>query len=113
MLALSRHANESIMVGDDLEIRVVEVTPAAVRLRSERRADGGRLVRDLFDGTLGVGESIDSLSLVLGGLRCIVLEVRNEKVLLGIVAPMNVSVHRREVWEAIQIERGDDYDFGS
>jgi len=51
-LVLARHAEESIMIGDDIEIGVVEVRPATVKLR--------------------------------------------------IAAPRTVSVHRREVYDAIQ-----------
>lgn len=55
MLVLSRHSNESIVVGDDVVITIVEV--------------------------------------------------RGDKVRLGIQAPSNVPVHRREVYEAICAER--------
>lgn len=54
MLVLSRKANESIMIGDDIEVRVVEIT--------------GRTVK------------------------------------LGIDAPKDVLVHRKEVYEAIKNE---------
>ena len=30
-----------------------------------------------------------------------IVEIRGDKVRLGVVAPRNVSVHRQEVWEAI------------
>ena len=35
-----------------------------------------------------------------------ILEIRGDKVRLGIEAPKDVPVHRQEVWEAIQRERG-------
>jgi carbon storage regulator len=54
MLVLSRKPDETIMVGDDIEIKVVEIRGGQVRL--------------------------------------------------GINAPPEVSVHRRELWEAIQRE---------
>ena len=54
MLVLSRQLNETIMVGDDIEIRVVEISGGKVRL--------------------------------------------------GINAPREVNVHRKEVWEAIRRE---------
>jgi len=54
MLVLSRQRDETIMVGDDIEITVVDI--------------------------------------------------RGDKVRLGINAPPEVSVHRKEVWEAIQRE---------
>ncbi len=54
MLVLSRHRDESIIIGDDIVITVVDI--------------------------------------------------RGDKVRLGIAAPIEVSVHRQEVYEAIQRE---------
>jgi carbon storage regulator len=54
MLVLSRHRDESIIVGDDIIITVVDI--------------------------------------------------RGDKVRLGIAAPIEISVHRQEVYEAIQRE---------
>jgi carbon storage regulator len=55
MLVLSRQKDESIMIGDDVEITIVDV--------------------------------------------------RGDKVRLGITAPKRIPVHRREVYEAIQREK--------
>ena len=55
MLVLSRTKDESIMIGDDIEI--------------------------------------------------VIVDVRGDKVRLGITAPRDISVHRKEVYEAIQKER--------
>ena len=57
MLVLSRVPNESIMVGDDIEITVTHV--------------------------------------------------RGEKVRIGIVAPRNIQIHRKEVWESIKKAAGE------
>jgi carbon storage regulator len=38
-------------------------------------------------------------------ITIVVVEIRGDKVRLGIEAPKEVSVHRREVFEAIQRER--------
>jgi len=54
MLVLSRHRDESIIIGDDIVITVVDI--------------------------------------------------RGDKVRLGIAAPIEISVHRQEVYEAIQRE---------
>ena len=54
MLVLSRQRNETIMIGDDVEITVVDI--------------------------------------------------RGDKVRLGINAPRQIQVHRKEVWEAIKRE---------
>ncbi len=58
MLVLSRKKDETIMIGDDVEITIVDV--------------------------------------------------RGDKVRLGIVAPSNISVHRREVYDAIQREKEEN-----
>ncbi len=55
MLVLSRQRDESIMIGDDVEITIVDV--------------------------------------------------RGDKVRLGITAPKEIPVHRKEVYEAIQREK--------
>ena len=57
MLVLSRRKDESIMIGDDVEITIVDI--------------------------------------------------RGDKVRLGITAPKNIPVHRREVYEAIQREKSE------
>ena len=55
MLVLSSKSNESIMIGDDIEVRVVEITGKAIKL--------------------------------------------------GIEAPKDIVVHRKEVYEAIKINQ--------
>ncbi|MHC4574211.1 MAG: carbon storage regulator CsrA [Planctomycetota bacterium] len=57
MLVLSRQKDESIMIGDNVEITIVDV--------------------------------------------------RGDKVRLGITAPKEIPVHRREVYEAIQREKNE------
>ena len=60
MLVLSRQRDESIMIGDDVEITIVDV--------------------------------------------------RGDKVRLGINAPKSIPVHRREIYNAIQREKNKDKD---
>lgn len=57
MLVLSRRTDESIMIGDDVEI--------------------------------------------------VIIDVKGDKVRLGITAPKKIIVHRKEVWEAIRREALD------
>lgn len=57
MLVLSRQPDQSIMIGDEIEI--------------------------------------------------VIVEIRGDKVRVGINAPKNVAVHRKEVYEAIQAENRD------
>ena len=58
MLVLSRKKDESIMIGDDVEI--------------------------------------------------IIVDVRGDKVKLGIKAPRSISVHRKEIYDAIQQEKNQN-----
>jgi len=62
MLVLSRQKDESIMIGDEVEITIVDV--------------------------------------------------RGDKVRLGITAPKNIPVHRREIYDAIQREKAQQKDEG-
>ena len=57
MLILSRQRDESIMIGDDVEI--------------------------------------------------IIVDIRGDKVRLGIIAPKSIPVHRREIYDAIQREKNE------
>ena len=41
-------------------------------------------------------------------VEIIIVDVRGDKVRLGITAPKNIPVHRREIYDAIQREKGLD-----
>lgn len=44
-------------------------------------------------------------SIIIGdNIIVTIVEIRGDKVRLGVTAPREVSVHRKEVWEAIQRE---------
>lgn len=38
---------------------------------------------------------------IAGGIRIVIVEIRGDKVRLGIEAPKDIEVHRKEVFEAI------------
>jgi carbon storage regulator len=43
--------------------------------------------------------------IIIGGsIEVVVVEIRGDKVRLGVVAPAETPVHRQEVWEAIRRE---------
>ena len=55
-----------------------------------------------------------SQSIVIGdGIEVVVLEVRGEQVRLGIKAPKNVTVHRKEIYEQISQEGRDESSNGA
>lgn len=47
------------------------------------------------DETLIIGDGL---------IKIVVIDIRGDKVRLGIEAPTDIPVHRKEVWEAIQRE---------
>ncbi len=53
--------------------------------------------------------SIDESIVINGDIIVTVVEVRGDKVRLGITAPMEIPVHRSEVQEAISDWRSDEY----
>jgi carbon storage regulator len=40
----------------------------------------------------------------IGDIKVSIVEIRGDRVRLGIEAPLDVPVHREEVWQAIQKE---------
>ena len=48
----------------------------------------------------------DEVIMISDHIKITVVDIRGDKVRLGIEAPDNVPIHRREVYEAIQAERG-------
>lgn len=49
----------------------------------------------------------DEVILINNDISIIVVEIRGDKVRIGIDAPKHVSVHRKEVWLAIQSQSQD------
>jgi carbon storage regulator len=43
-------------------------------------------------------------------VEIIIVDVRGDKVRLGITAPKDIPVHRREIYDAIQREKGQKKD---
>ena len=50
--------------------------------------------------------------IIEGGIEVTIIDVRGEKVRLGITAPKDVAVHRKEVFEAIQRSKNQPRDGG-
>ena len=47
-------------------------------------------------------------SIMVGEIQITVIEIKGDKVRLGIEAPKNVPVHRKEIYELIQRKKNDE-----
>jgi carbon storage regulator CsrA len=99
MLVVSREKDESVMVGDDLCVKVLKVRDERALIAVSRRQAGVRIT--LWDESkprwMGAGENIELGDGMWSGL----VDVRAEKVRLGFEVPHGVRVHRQEVYDAI------------
>lgn len=93
MLVLSRRRGEVIRIGDD-----IVVTTAAVGLgRATLSIEAPEAFGGTFCGTFFKNDVIELSSSV----SISIVEVRGCRVRLGFTAPIDVPVHRQEVYEAI------------
>ena len=115
MFCLSRHVDEAIIIGNELLVRVEEVQPERARLSATRLTtldapSEAWLVRDQE-------MQLRSDGMQLGpDVTVSVVDIRDGKVRVGVIAPKDVPVHRKEVYDAIRRERGrgdDDWMQGS
>ena len=103
MLVISRDVGQAIRVGDDIEVLVTAIDQRTIELVVTRLEVKGRLTTELTH-RLARDEQID----LSDECTCAVMDIRPPKVRLGITAPKTMSVHRKEVWEAIRRETGGD-----
>ena len=134
MLVLSRMKDESVMIGDEIEITIVGVRCDKVRLgiaapkqmpvyRREmydaiqrEKSQGGAISAGSPGGIRGksprargammvVSREKDESIMIGDDVEITIVDVRGDKVRLGITAPRSIAVHRKEVYEAIQREK--------
>jgi carbon storage regulator len=133
MLVLSRQKDESIIIGDSVEIMVVDIRGDKVRVGTNAPATWAVYRKELYDqiqrqlrnkelpadfklsradpkshGQLVLSRQKDeTIYLVAADGRVVeitVVDIRGDKVRLGVTAPRDLSVHRKEVYEAIARE---------
>ncbi len=133
MLVLSRKKNESVVIGDVIEVTVVEIRDDKVRVgvvapkevcvyRGEvhdaiangPQAPATQPIEKLVGPYLTPGRPQLILSrkknesiVINGDITVIVIEIQRDKVLLGIESPKDIMPHRREVYEAIRRMNGE------
>ena len=88
MLVLTRHPNESILIGNDVEVMVIAVTGNSARLRiaTPRMTPVVREQVLHLDRSIAVGDDIEIM----------IVEVRGCRVRLGITAPNDFPIRREE-----------------
>jgi sRNA-binding carbon storage regulator CsrA len=96
MLVLSRLKGESVMIGDDLPLTVMEIEAERVRMHASGKAAGGRISLGAVEAWL---EQDQEMSLGTD-VSCCLVGIVAGKVRVGINVPRNVSVHRKEVYDA-------------
>jgi len=129
MLVLSRQRDECIIIGDNIVITVVEIRGDKVRLginappeipvhrqevyeaiirenlranRSNSPVSSNAKPNARPGGNLVLSRQRDE-SIVIGeNIVLTVVDIRGDKVRLGVHAPTEIPVHRQEVYEAIQ-----------
>jgi carbon storage regulator len=99
-LVLSRYVDESIMIGDELLLTVVQIRSNTATVRATLQPVADREVRYTFDCTL----KRDDRRELQPEVFCSLADVRGDKVRLSIQAPRTISVHRKEVYDAIRSE---------
>ncbi len=109
MLCIRRQRDESIVIGDDLVVTVVEIRGERVALAVGHLHSGGRL--PMVEQSEPVWLMPNQQLPVGHECVCTVVDVRGDVVRLGIEGPRQVSVHRKEVYDAIVgWKRGHDKD---
>ncbi len=102
MLVLSRQNNEAIMIGQEWLVEVVSLSKSSVKLHVIGNEVGGRLTTDKLYGPLKRDQGIN----IAPDIRIDIVDLRQDpnglKVRLGISAPKDLSVHRKEVYDAIR-----------
>jgi carbon storage regulator CsrA len=138
MLVLSRQINESIMIGDDVEVKITNIQKNNIEIqithpkevpvypaedyslikkckadqkdeKLERQVaaikkkwdnlNESRITRKL-DESIRIGDDVEIVVIDIRFLESIF------KARVGITAPKNISIHRREIYDAIQREKG-------
>lgn len=95
MLVLSRQVDEAVMIGDSISVTVVSIRSEMTTLFVRYRDETQRVEQKL---SLEVDDRLE----ITNEIHVYVVDIGEDKVRLGIVAPSVLAVHRKEVYEAIK-----------
>jgi len=110
---MSRLKDEAIMLGDDIEITIIDIRGDYVRLGlhvtqtiSVRMKESSDTIKKNNKQGLLVIRCKKNESVMIGDdIEVIIVDVRGDKARIGLVAPKPVPVHRKEIYDAIQMEK--------
>jgi carbon storage regulator len=100
MLVISREPNQSLLIGDDLQLQVLKIRASSAHLRVTRGPIGGRITDELYSDWLEQNRPLDLGNKIVCAV--VQIQVHPAKIRLGIEAPREVSIHRKEVYDAIR-----------
>ena len=128
MLVVTRLKNESVMVGDTIEVIVFEVRMVRVRLGlcapkqlsihkkeeyetiqkeiiSKHEPQAGNQTNSKPAGVQVVSRKIDESIMIGDDIEIMIVDIRGDSVRLGFRVPKELTVYRKEIYEDIQREK--------
>jgi carbon storage regulator len=113
MLVLSRQRDESILIGDNIKITIVDIRDDKVRLGIDAPKEIPVHRQEVFDDIqrstqmLVLSRQRDESIIIANNIKITIVDIRDDKVRLGLDVPNHISVHRQEVFDAIQRENDE------
>lgn len=93
MLILSRKANETIMIGDDVKLTVISIRDSKVKIAVKQLG-----VQNMLH-TLKINEPL----LINEDIKVMVTVIRAGQARIGTEAPRSKPIHRQEIYDRIQM----------
>jgi carbon storage regulator len=109
MLVISRRIGESLIIGNNIVVTVIDIQPTRARLQVESAEEFSIQLAESGDCTTRGGDwqafvcsRRKNESIVINrDITIMIIEIRDDKVRLGSVMPRECPCHRKEVWDAI------------
>ncbi len=98
MLILTRGKGQSIMIGDDLMLTVVEIEPVRASILIQRRVPDKSFFHDVTKAWFKLLQPIP----LDATIECAIRHLRGDRIRLGFDAPGPIKVHRKEVYDLLR-----------